>query len=384
MLLRSQAKLKNVKSLTFFRGKRRKKSRNLLKYVLKKKTFESMDIKPHRRKNKKKKINKLPKQGLLSELQSLKVPEPSTSPKVTKKQSTNKINKETINEDKKEEKLLENEIISGSDAIETPFPSGGYFGDKSPKSETTTSLKDDLSLVSEKKEEEKCVNFPIPSGSSCPSYLTMVKTAVRDLHPYKMTHREGIAKYIEIRYQVKDCKILKMVLKWMLVKGILKRRGCLYHFNKDIENCKPSSRRKSSSYKIKKKSKKRKIRNQHHQYKCHYLNEEFKKKLQECCSEESDFEPHCQTKRKSSCRPKTRKRTKKCRPSQKRRKSKRRSSMKRKNKSCKTKLTGNRHPGCTRKRCDCHAALHKKRNRVKIGSRCIEKDGKYYMQNVYV
>ena len=72
MLLRSQAKLKNVKSLTFFRGKRRKKSRNLLKYVLKKKTFESMDIKPHRRKNKKKKINKLPKQGLLSELQSLK------------------------------------------------------------------------------------------------------------------------------------------------------------------------------------------------------------------------------------------------------------------------------------------------------------------------
>jgi len=382
MLLRSQAKLKNVKSLTFFRGKRRKKSRNLLKYVLKKKTFESMDIKPYRRKCKKKKINKLPKQGLLSELQNLKVPEPSTSPKVSKKQSTNKINKETVNEDKKEEKLLENEIISGPDAIETPFPSGGYFGNKSSKSETTTSLKDNLSLVSEKQDEEKCVNFPIPSGSACPSYLTMVKTAVRDLHPYKMTHREGIAKYIEIRYQVKDCKILKMVLKWMLVKGILKRRGCLYHFNKDIENCKPSSRRKSKI----KKSKKRKMRNQHHQYKCHYLNEEFKKKLEQCCSDnsESDFEPHCSTKRKNSCKPKTRKRTKKCRPTQKRKKSKRRSSMRRKNKSCKTKLTGNRHPGCTRKRCDCYAALHKKRNRVKIGSRCIEKNGKYYMQNVYV
>ena len=59
---------------------------------------------------------------------------------------------------------MENEIISGPDAIETPFPSGGYFGEKSPKSETTTSLKDDLSLVSEKQDEEKCVNFPIPSG----------------------------------------------------------------------------------------------------------------------------------------------------------------------------------------------------------------------------
>merc|ERR1712183_668859 len=127
-----------------------------------------------------------------------------------------------------------------------------------------------------------------------------------------------------------------------------------------IGNCKPSSAsRRKISCDYKKKSKKRKL-NQHRRYKCHYLNEERKKRLGENCSgseNSEDSEPEvCKTKRNLSCKPKKRKTkcrtTKRLTTSRRGKKPKKRSAMRKVGRKP-HKLLGNRHPGCTRKRCDC-------------------------------
>lgn len=102
---------------------------------------------------------------------------------------------------------------------------------------------------------------PFPS-SKVPTFIEMVKTAIRDLSKFDMTRRKTIARYIELRYKVRNDDLLKFALKWMLKMKILKRSEGLYYLSKKRGATKNKSKKgrktnKKSKSKSKKKQKKR-------------------------------------------------------------------------------------------------------------------------------
>jgi len=223
---------------------------------------------------------------------------------------------------------------------------------------------------------------PSPS-SRVPSFIAMVKTAIRDLKPYKLTNREGIAKYIEIRYRVKNCKLLKYVLKWMVEMDILKKKGCNFHFVKKrmvMDSKSVASCNETTDCKPKKK--------------CPPKRRECPPKRKTCPPKRKTCrpKPKCLPKR-NTCRPKPKcpPKRNKCRPepkcSPKPRKLK--CYYRAKSKQCKPKKskkckTSNRHEGCERVRCNCYEKLNSKKNRIKLKSRYVKKCGKIYLESVYI
>merc|ERR1719171_872314 len=70
---------------------------------------------------------------------------------------------------------------------------------------------------------------PMPSAR-VPTFIAMVKTAIRDLEKIHMTSREALSKYIALRYRVKNDALLKFALKWMTKMGVIQKTNGLFYF----------------------------------------------------------------------------------------------------------------------------------------------------------
>ncbi|XP_039274705.2 uncharacterized protein LOC120348611 [Styela clava] len=74
---------------------------------------------------------------------------------------------------------------------------------------------------------------PPPSCSHrLPTFIVMIKTAIRDLRPFKITSMEAISKYIELRYRVKNDNLLNYILEWMVDMRVLRAWSGHYYFTK--------------------------------------------------------------------------------------------------------------------------------------------------------
>uniref|UniRef100_F6SSF8 H15 domain-containing protein n=2 Tax=Ciona intestinalis TaxID=7719 RepID=F6SSF8_CIOIN len=76
---------------------------------------------------------------------------------------------------------------------------------------------------------KKHPNAPVPSAR-VPTYIAMVKTAIRDLTPFDITGRDAISRYIQIRYRIKNDDLLRYVLKWLVDMGVLNMKDRNYYF----------------------------------------------------------------------------------------------------------------------------------------------------------
>jgi len=120
-------------------------------------------------------------------------------------------------------------------------------------------LRDVLNKITESYLAES--KIPMPS-SRVPTFIAMVKTAIRDLAKFHMTSRKAISKYIALRYRVQNEPLLKFALKWMTKMGVIAKTNGLYYFTskKAIKKSKcvgkvkkgkkkPSKKKKSSGRK---------------------------------------------------------------------------------------------------------------------------------------
>ncbi|XP_076812566.1 uncharacterized protein LOC143459347 isoform X2 [Clavelina lepadiformis] len=183
---------------------------------------------------------------------------------------------------------------------------------------------------------------PVPSGKS-PTFIAMVKTAIRDLKPFNLTGKDAISKYIQLRYHVKNASLLSYVLKWMVEMGLLKQRNGQYRFSgkrlvkKQTVAVLGSLKRKALKAKLHRKNLKK-------------VNDHFKAKLS----------------RKKKLNSKKRRKNKKS----KTRKSK-----------CRKVLKRNK---CKNEKCTCAKELKALKNRIKVKTRYIRKNGKIYKQEEYI
>lgn len=210
---------------------------------------------------------------------------------------------------------------------------------------------------------------PNPSGTK-PTFVAMIKTAIRDLRRYKRTSVEAISKYILLRYQVQNDILLQYLLDWMTDMDILERKEHNYVFSKKrlvkkttvavIKNRKRSrsSRRRrkskrSSKYKSRSKSRRTKRSRDAYGVNCGQKKRRrrSRKRRQTCAYEFEDYnEP-----------PK-----RKCRKTKSKKQSKRRKKSK------------------PRKPCTCRHELRAAKNRVKVKSRYVRRGGKIYKEEEYI
>lgn len=188
--------------------------------------------------------------------------------------------------------------------------------------------------------------FPSPSAKK-PTFVAMIKTAIRDLKKYRQTTVEAISKYIILRYKFENDILLQYLLDWMTDMRILERRGENYVF---------------SSQRLVKKTTVAYIQ---------------------------DRRSRTSRRRKKS---KRRSRSRKRKSSRGRRKSKRRRYElrdygKSRKPQCARKKVKRAHrndfPQC-RKPCTCKKELRAAKNRVKVKSRYVRRGGKIYKEEEYI
>uniref|UniRef100_H2YWB6 H15 domain-containing protein n=1 Tax=Ciona savignyi TaxID=51511 RepID=H2YWB6_CIOSA len=196
---------------------------------------------------------------------------------------------------------------------------------------------------------EKFPFSPVPSAR-IPTFIAMVKTAIRDLKPFRITGRDAIARYIQIRYRVRNDDLLKYVLKWLVDMGVLtvKDKNYLFVGKRLVTKKTVAIVRKSKKTALQQLLRKRKMK-------------KLKKKKH----------------KRSSKKLKERSRRSKKMKHRKGKRSKR-------SKRCKSKKCSKKRKKCRNAKCTCSKELKSRKNRIKWKTRYIRKNGKIYKQDEYV
>lgn len=202
---------------------------------------------------------------------------------------------------------------------------------------------------------------PNPSGTK-PTFVAMIKTAIRDLRRYKRTSVEAISKYILLRYQVQNDILLQYLLDWMTDMNILERKEHNYVFSckrlvkkttvavvNNNKRSRSSKRRKRSS-KHRSRSRGRRAGRSKERY-THKKRRSHQRKRRTCAYEPVEYYEPARRKRRQ-------------------RKSKRQGSKKKK--------------VAIRKPCTCKHELRAAKNRVKVKSRYVRRGGRIYKEEEYI
>lgn len=184
---------------------------------------------------------------------------------------------------------------------------------------------------------------PMPSGHA-PTFISMVKTAIRDLKPFNVTSVEAISKYVQIRYHVVNEHLLRYILKWMVDLGVLRCVAGQYSFtHKRLV-------KKATVAVLRDKGGRRSFKRPRH----------GKLRL-----------------RRSKRKPKRKKLGR-----GKRRKTKH--GIRRKGKRARKHKRGKKKVDSKQEPCTCSKEITSSRNRVKVRTRYIRRKGKIYKQDEYV